>query len=531
MSHAVIKTASTRQRRVSLPPYLTLPAALVGGAVLLPLAYLLLRASEVGPRALEFALAGRTLEVLGNTALLTALVTLLSTVLSLPLAWLTAATDLPGRRAWGVLLALPMVFPSFVGGYVVLGALGHGGLLDAATGVRWEGVYGLGGATLALTLFTYPYVYLALRAALRDFDPALWEAARSLGHGGWSAFGRTVLPALRPALTGGGLLVALYTVSDFGAVALLQYDTFSRAIYVQYQGAFDRSLAAVLALVLVGFAALLMLLEARLRGPRVLYRSGSGTRRPPLRVLLGPWRWAACTLVAAVTLLALLLPLTVLIVWLLRGLPGLELGRDLLLPAVSSVAVSAAAALLTLLAALPVAILAVRHRSVLSVLIERLAFSGNALPPIVVALSLVFFGARYLPGLYQTFALLLFAYTVRFLPQTLAVLRTALLGVNPHLEEAARLLGCSAAQATWRVTVPLLRSGALAAAALTFLTTMKELPVTLLLAPTGFETLATEVWAAASEAFFARAAAPALLLVAASTAAVALILRGEREPQ
>ena len=159
--------------------------------------------------------------------------------------------------------------------------------------------------------------------------------------------------------------------------------------------------------------------------------------------------------------------------------------------------------------------------------LARIAYLGYALPGIVIALSLVFFGANYAPLLYQTLAMLIFGYTVRFLPQSLGTLRTGLLQISPRLEDAARSLGLDRRRTLWRVTLPLLRPGLWVGAALVFLTTIKELPVTLLLGPTGFTTLATEIWSATSEAFYARAAAPALLLVAVSAFSIVIILHQE----
>jgi iron(III) transport system permease protein len=181
-----------------------------------------------------------------------------------------------------------------------------------------------------------------------------------------------------------------------------------------------------------------------------------------------------------------------------------------------------------LVAALPVALLVVRAPRRWTRALERVVFSANALPGVVVALALVFFAARYLGALYQTLALLLFAYVVRFLPQALSGARTALAGVNPRLEEAARSLGRGPRAAFAAVTAPLAAPGLLAGATLVFLSTMKELPATLLLRPIGFETLATEVWSATSVSQYSRAAPAALLLVAvAAPIVLRLVVRRE----
>jgi iron(III) transport system permease protein len=506
-------------------------AAIVVAAMALPLVYLVVRSFEGGWEEIaDVVLDGDTLAVLGRSALLAAAVTLASVLISVPLAWLTTRTDLPGRRVWAVLAALPLVIPSYVGGFVLVSVLGPRGTLQGwlePLGVeRLPEIYGFPGAALALTLFSYPYVLLTVRGALRGVDPAMEEAARSLGSGAWATFWRVTLPQLRPGIVAGALLVALYSLSDFGVVSLLQYESFSNEIYVQYRSAFDRTPAAILALMLVALTVAVLLFEGRTRG-RARYH-GNTASRPAATLSLGRWRLPALLFCGGVIFFALIVPVGVLGFWLVRGLAEGEPLRPLWNAAWSSVYASGLAAAVTALAALPVAILSVRFRGGISGLVEKATYLGYALPGIVLALSLVFFGANYAPWAYQTLGLLVFAYAIHFLPQSVGATRSALLQVKPSVEEAARGLGRGPARVAATVTAPLAGSGILAGAALVFLTTMKELPATLLLGPTGFETLATRVWSATSEAFFARAAAPALLLIGISAVPLYLLVIRER---
>lgn len=517
-----------REAAARAPLHLIAPALMVAGAMLLPLAYLLVRAAGADLAAWQQLFRPRIAEVLGRSVLLAFTVTLSANVIAIPLAYLTTRTDLPGRRVWSVITALPLVIPSYVGAFALIAALGPRGLLQqllaGPLGVtRLPAIYGFPGAWLTLTLFAYPYVLLSARSALLGLDPALEDAARSLGDSSWAVFRRVTLPQLRPALLSGSLLVALYVLSDFGAVSMLRYTTFTRAIYVQYSASFDRNLAALLALVLVGITVLLLTAEAReQRRARAYYRASAGRRQRVVR--LGRWRWPALALVSLVALVALVVPLSVMGFWLVRGIQAGETIQLLAGPAWRSVLASGLAAGAALLGALPVGLLVVRHAGRFSRLVERTSFIGYALPGIVVALALVFFGANFATPLYQTLALLVFAYVVRFMPQAVATVRAALLQISPRLEEAARGLGARTPRVLLTVTVPLVRSGLLSGAALVFLTSMKELPTTLLLAPTGYDTLATRVWSATQEAFYARAAAPALLLVAVSALSIGLIL-------
>ena len=386
-------------------------------------------------------------------------------------------------------------------------------------------IYGFPGAWALLTLLSYPYVLLPVRSALSGMDPVQEEAARSLGHSPLSVFFRVVVPNVRHAALAGGLLAALYAMSDFAAVSLLQFDTFTRAIYVQYQASFNRSYAAVLALLLVALTLVILVLEAKARGRATYYRTGTGTRRERAPHRLGAWRWPALGMCAVLALLAVGVPVGVVLWWLVLGVAN---GEPVLVnwsSAFNSVAVSLAAGVVTVAAALPVAILSVRHPSRLARLTEAAALAGYALPGIVVALSLVFFGARYGGFLYQSIWMLLFAYVVLFLPQAIGAVKGTLVHIGPNVENLARSLGHRPWRVLFFVTLPMAWQGALAGAALVFLTAMKELPATLLLSPIGFTTLATDIWNAVSEAFFARAAAPSLFLVAASSLSLVFILR------
>jgi iron(III) transport system permease protein len=500
--------------------------------MLLPLAYLLLRSSEMGlARMLEILTSPRTLQVIANSIVLAVLVTALSLLLALPSAWLTVRTDLPGRRVWSTLLALPLVIPSYVGAYALISMMGPRGIVQGwlePLGVeRLPSIYGLPGAVWALTIFSYPYLLISIRAGFYHLDPAQEEAARSLGCGPWRTFWRVTLPSLRPAITSGALLLALYVLSDFGAVSLLRYNSFTRAIYIQYQSSFDRSQAALLSLVLVAMTIMLLVLARRIRGHHRYHRAGVGSARRHRAVRLGAWRWLALAFCLAIVLASLVFPIGVVAYWLLRGLVSGDTFQSMTGETLNSVYVATLAAVVCVAGALPVSYLQVRFPGRYTTWLGRAAYLGYALPGIVIALSLVFFGANFVPILYQTMAMLIFGYTVRFLPQSLGTLRTGLMQISPRLEEAARSLGLNRRRTAWRVTLPLLRPGIWAGAALVFLTTIKELPVTLLLGPTGFSTLAVAIWSATSEAFYARAAAPALLLVSVSALSIVFVLRQE----
>jgi len=513
---------------------LWIPAAIAAVAILLPIAYLLLRVFSGKESVWALLLRPAHLEILARTAWLAFWVTVLSLAIALPIAWLTVRTDLPLRRLWMLLTPLPLVIPSYVGAYLLASALGPRGLLqgwlEGVAGItRLPSIYGFPGALLALTLLNYPLMQLSLQAALQRLDPSLEEASRSLGHGAWQTFWKVIVPQLRPSIGAGSILILLYVLRDFGAVSVMRYTTFTRAIYLQYQSFFDRSSAAALATIVVLLSLILVAAENRARG-RLRYYGGNKSAKPAIRQQLGLWRLPALIFIAAVVLAALIIPASVLLFWLLRGLSAGESLSTIWGAAFNSILSSALAATGALILALAVAVLDVRKPGFLSRLIERSTYLAYALPGIVIALALVFFGANYLPWIYQTLPMLVFAYVILFLPQAVGAIRGSLLQVHPHMEEAARGLGVNPLTVFRRITLPLMRPGVIAAFSLVFLTSMKELPATLFLAPLGFRTLATSVWSAVSEAFFARAAAPALLLILASSLSLGLVF-GRSEEQ
>lgn len=514
------------------PLVVWLPALLVGAAMVLPLAYLLVRGLGASSEAWDLLFRAHTALTLGRTALLIFTVTLGSAAIAIPLAWLTVRTDLPLRGTWAVLAVLPLVIPSYVGAFLFISVLGPRGMVQQALGPlgveRLPEIYGLPGAALTLVLLSYPYMLLTIRGAWSNLDPATEDCARSLGHGSWSTMLRVTLPQLRPAIAVGALLVALYTLSDFGAVSLMEYPTFTWVIFQQYESAFDRSIASVLSLVVVGIALVILLLEGQTRGRLSYYRTGAGTSRRPRVVALGRWKWPALSLCAAVIALALGLPTVVLLHWLVRGVLAGEPLLFLVTATWNSVMAAGLAGVAAAALSIPLAVFVVRYPGVLSRLLDRVTFVGFALPGIVVALALVFFGANYARPLYQTTWLLVFAYVVLFFPAALGATRAALHQVSPRLEEAAQGLGWGSGQVMRTVTLPLVRSGVLMGGALVFLVSMKELPATLILGPLGFDTLATAVWSASSEAFFARAAAPALTLILISSVPMAYLVTRER---
>ncbi len=505
------------RRQWRAPALDELVAIVIALIALGPLAYLVWRSWQGSENALAALQHPRTVTLLLRSLGLAAAVAGTSVLLALPLAWLTERVAVPGRRALAILFALPMAVPSYLMAYAVVATLGPRGALAELTGrvlgiERLPEIYGFFGAWLTLTLVTYPYVYLAVRASLRGIDPSFEDAARLLGRGRLATFWSITVPLLRPGLVSGMLLVALYVLSDFGAIAILRYPTLTYSIYNQYRLSFDRAAAAGLALLLVACTSLLVLVERQWRRRAAFFRT-AGSSRPAPRARPSVWAWGLAGFGLLISGVALGLPAGVALYWWLRAR---RLGE--VLPGVSesfvhSLGISLAAAIVTVALAFPVARAIVRGASRLTRLLDLPLWIAYSLPGIVLALALVSLSAQFLPILYQTLPLLLLGYALRFLPEAVGTVRAVLVQQSPRWEEAARTLGLRPWQAWFRIQLPLALPGALSAVLLVFLTTVKELPVTLLLSPIGFMTLATMIWNATADAYWSHAALPTLLLL------------------
>jgi iron(III) transport system permease protein len=484
-----------------------------------PIAYLLWSVVRAGVTDTSGISASRLMELFLSTAVLVVAVTATTAVLGTATAWLTTRTDIRGRRMWSTLATLPLVVPSYVGALAMLGSSGNSGLMTEI--LRTFGLPGLPvftgfwAAWGALSLWNFSYVHLLAVPAMRRMDPGLEEAARGLGASRWRTVRTVVLPQLRPALLSGSLLVSLYVLSDFGAVSLLRYETFTRAIYAQFRGRLDVTPALFLSGILIVVALVLVWAEQRSRG-RANLAARRPTRPPETIRLRALPRLGAYGFLSAVVVGALVLPLLTLVWWTVRGL---SLGNtvDTVMPElIRSASVSGVAAVVTVVTAIPLAILTVRHARRATRVLESVTWSAYSLPHLAVGLGFLVLAIRFVPALYQSVPLLIIAYVAMFLPQALTTAQTGLRQIGTSIEEASRGLGSGAIATLRKITLPLLWPSLLAGGALVFLTVMKELPATLLLRPTGFETLAVQIWSASSELFYTQASVAALVLVAVS---------------
>jgi iron(III) transport system permease protein len=477
----------------------------VAVVLVLPLVFLLLEARQIGWAALRTVLFRQlTASLLLDTVTLVVVVTAACVVLGTLAAWCVERTDLPGGRIWAVLVVVPVGIPDFAA------AFGWKSLFPALGGF-W-------GATLVMVFAVYPLVYLPVAAGLRRADGGQEEVARSLGVGRLATFWRVTLGQVRLAVLGGAVLVALVVLAEYGAFEILGYRTFTTEIFTEYQVGYNQPAACALSLVLVAMSLVVLGGEALARGGGRRARTGPLAARPPVRHRLGRATAPVLSAFGAVVVLALGIPLGAIVYWMVHGGSTTLPSASILSAALHTAGYSASAGLVATVAAVPVALLSVRHPGRLPGLIERSTYLVLAMTGLVIALSLTFFSENYANGfLYQTGWLLVLCYAVMFFPLALVAVRASVAQAPVGLEEAGRSLGHSRWAVTRRVTLPLIAPGLAAAFCLVFLEAVTELTATLVLIPTNAQTLTTQFWLYEQNTSYGQAApyALAMILIAA----------------
>ncbi|WP_284974876.1 iron ABC transporter permease [Arthrobacter sp. efr-133-TYG-104] len=495
---------------------ISLLAVLIALFSLLPLGYVVYMTVATGwDTAVGLIVRPRVGELLANTVLLTVVTVPLCLVLGVGGAWLVERTHLKGHRWWAVALAAPLAIPAFVNSYAWVSAV------PSLEGL-WSGV-------LIATLSYFPLVYIPAAATLGRLDPAIEQSAASLGLGPWAVFFKVVLPQLRIAMSGGALLVGLHLLAEYGAFAMIRFDTFTTAIMVQFQSTFNGAAGNMLASVLVLLCLLLLLGEVKSRGNARYARIGSGAQAKALRLSLRGYQIPAQLGLLALTALAFGLPVFFVVRWVIMGGPGVWAAEELLPALLQTLLYGAFGAAVTTVVAFPMAYLAVRHPSWFSKMLELSNYVTSSLPGIVVGLAFVTVSIRVVPGLYQTAGVLIAAYVLLFLPRALVNIRSGLAQAPKELDEAAQSLGRPPLVSFFRVTLRLTAPAAAGGAALVFLAIVNELTATLLLSPNGTRTLATQFWSKSSEIDYTGAAPYALLMILLSAPMTYLLFQQSKK--
>ena len=493
----------------------------VMAVVLTPLVFVL--ASVLGnlEGAVETLSRTEVWRLVGRTVLLALCVTVSALALATGLAWVIVRRPAPGGRAWLIPLSLPLAVPSFLIAEAHHRALGFDGFL---------------GAWLSITLITYPLALLPLVATLRRVSRDMEFAARCFGCSGWQTFRRATLPQIMPTLEWTGLLIALYALSDYGAPAMLRIQVLTTAI--ESRRMFDPAGVAVLSLLLCSMALACIVGIGRVRStrwwisPSAHIEGGCECTR-----LRGAGAVFGLLLCAGTFAIGVGVPAAMVLLWWIKAGEGVEatmLGslRTAIPGAGRSLGAALATTLIACVVAIPFVMLGLRsadaQRGSRTTRVSTLTLIGYAMPGVVVGFALVGVGLR-VPALYQTVPLLLLGYLVRCMAETLGPASAAARRLPHERLDAARSLGATYAMTWRRIGLPAIAPGLIAGGALTFLTVVKELPITLILRPTGFDTLAFELFDSLKEAMHTRAAPMAVVLLLVSGLVVGALVASDQD--
>jgi iron(III) transport system permease protein len=504
--------ARLRRRPQRTPRTLLGLSVLIAAIMALPLVFLFILTDHAGWSEVRQLIDRRlTLTLLWNTVRLTVVVTALCAVIGTATAWCIERTNLPGRQLWAVLVVVPLAIPDFVVSFGWTSLSNH--------------VVGFHGAVLVMTLAVYPLVHLPVAASLRNADPSQEEMSRSLGVGRLRTFWRVTVGQARGAILGGCLLVSLAMLAEYGAFEILSYRTFTTEIFTEFHVAFDLPGACALSLVLVVLSIVAVGGDLRLRSHGQVARTGSHAQRVTRRHDLGRAKIPVLLGFLALIGLAIGVPVGAAIYWMVQGGPPAITGVSLGSATAHTALYAAGAGVIATVAALPIALLSVRHPGRLGNLLERSTLLVLAMPGLVTALALSYFVERYADGhLYQSATLLVLAYAILFFPLALVAVRASVMRAPARLEDVARSLGRGRISVLLRVTLPLVAPGLAAAFSLVFLSVVTELTATLILIPTGVQTLATQFWQYQTNLSYSQAAPFALLMM--GIAAVPSIVLG-----
>lgn len=500
----------------------------------IPLVFVVYSSSQLDAGGWAGLWSKRLPGLLWNTLSLALLVGIGSVVLGVSAAWWITRRKFPGRRIAIWLMVLPLTIPTYVFAHIYTTLFDEEGWIGQAwqwlfgADVSVPDLYNIVGISFILTLAGFSYIFLLVQDSLSRSQQNLEEAARIQGATPGQVFRRVNLPLMRPAIAAGLALVVLHVLSDFGAVSMLRYQTFTLSIYLQMTGRFDYNAAAGLSLVLVALSLTFLILERFFRNRQRYYGSAQARRFVPRRATrfetIAIWFW-----LGLIALFAFILPLVWMLTWSWEAWMQDMISERFWGYVGNSLLVSVLAATLTVVVALPVALYHARQRSPLSQIYLHISSVGFVLPGPVIALGILAFVLSQVDILYGSLAVLVMAMLIRFLPLAIQSQEAAAQQLTPSMEEAARSLGASTFENLRRIILPMIRGGMISAWVLVFIDTLKELPATLILRPTGFDTLPVRIWIEASEEMLELAAPAALMLVIGTLPVLWFLMRPAKQ--
>lgn len=444
-----------------------------------------------------------TLKLLLNTLLLCFIVTSVTIILAICIAFILERCQIRAKSLLSTLISLPLCIPALISSFTWFS-------LDTSI---FSGLFGI---CFVMVFALFPLAFLPISAGLRRLDGSWEEVSYSLSRNKLYTFWHVILPQLKPAIGNSILLIALHLLVEFGAVSIMGYDTFSTAIFSEFEAYYNTQTAAVLCLVLVILCMIIVGFELKFRGNSKLVRSGKGSSSPPKLIPLNKWEWPAIIFVLSIFIFGVLIPVFMLCAWLYEGTSihseYFQFGTYIE-AVIDTILISFASAAITLFVALPLVWYSIRYRGFISIWVERLPFLLHAIPAVVIGLAIAKYTVVYAYPLYATYYVLIPAYLMLYLPLAQTSIRTSIEQIPQGIENISNSLGKTGIQLFIKIIIPCIRPGIIAGFALCFLQMMKELTSTLILSPVGMTTMAIELWHAQEGLQYSIVAAYGLSLI------------------
>lgn len=494
----------------------------------IPVLYVFIRAVFAPIEKWQVLLGTRIPILLWNTVSLAGSVALVTTVIGVSLAWLVEQTNLPGSRIFKAVLTLPLAIPPYIGALTYIIVFGKRGVAYSLLGSSIVNIYSFFSVVFILSMFTFPYVFLVVSAALSKISGNYEEAGRSSGADYITIFRHVILPLVIPAILSGNMIVFFYIVSDFGAVSMLRYSTFTSSVYFQMIGKLDRSGAAILSMLTIALGIMVLFAKSQLQKYSSFFQNPKSNRKGrPLE--LGKYRNPCLIFVLIVLFFSVIMPLAALIIWSIKGIYAKAVTIEMLGYIRNSLLISMGAAFVTMLVSIPVTYFKFRHPSRLTNLLNGACNLGLIIPGTLIALGMVFVINRYFVWLIGGPIVLIIGHAMRYLPRSLQSTESSMALISPVLDETAYSLGMRFGTVLRKVILPTILPGVFSGGILVMVSSLKELPITLMLRPPGYDTLAVRIWIQSSDGFYTHAAPAGLLIVIASFIPLFYLVRKDLE--
>jgi iron(III) transport system permease protein len=492
-------------------------------------------ASENWAHIQKYLLPGYAL----NTSIIVLFTGLFTLLIGLVSAWLVTAYEFPFRKffSWG--LILPITIPAYIGAYTYQGLFNYTGVIQSffrnnlgfGTGVNYFDFMNLEGSIFIFTIFLYPYVFIITKSFLKKISASIIESGKLLGRNNLEIFFQIILPISRTALVASVSLVILEVINDYGVVKYYGISTFSTAIFKTWFGMGDIVSAIRLSALLMVFVFLLLSIEKVLRGRKKYSYSSTKIRPMKRQPLVGMKKYLATIFSSIIFSLGFLIPVIQLLYW-GHLTYSKVIDIDFILMTMSSISVSVLASILVIVTALIVGNYVRLSNTKISKLYSKIVTIGYSIPGAVIAIvviTLFIFFDRQLSGFYNNISfisgnlllstslfMLIFAYVIRFLAIGYQSIDSGYDRIGNKFTEASRLLGENSLSTFFKVDLPMIKPAIYSGIVLVFIDLVKELPLTLILRPFNFNTLATKSFEYANDEMIHEASIAALSIITIS---------------